>query len=714
MKNYYFLKLFFGLLIFIPKMTYAIDPPKITATGNQTYCPGTNAKIVSTVTLSDPNNLITEIYIQISTGYMNGQDQLILTNPISHPTIGADTFDPTTGKLRIYGIGASATSADFEAAIKDVVFYNSSPSPSGTREFSITIGQANYLPRNKHFYRYVSNAGIKWTDAKVAAESPGNYYYGLQGYLATLTAADEAQLAGAQAPGAGWIGGSDAVKEGEWKWVTGPEGLANGGTGTIFWNGAANGSTPNFAFWNNYEPNDYSGANPDTTSGDENYAHITTPGMLNGIKGSWNDLPNTGDTNPNSPYHPKGYIVEYGGMAPGDVDNLQISASTTMTISQITSTTPSPICSSGTFTLQATTSTGTINWHDASSGGNFLGTGNSYTTPSISATTTYYVDNGCPTRTPIIATVNIIPDAPSIKIPTSICGSGTVTLEASTNAGIISWFTTPIGVSDVANGTYFTTPILTQNTTYYAEAINNGCSNGIRIPVDIIVYTPPVVTDQEVVLCKSQTVTLDAQVTGMNYLWSPTGETTQQITVSTSGIYTVDVTSPSPENCTSRKKITVVEHNVPEIDRIDVNETTVVIYLKQEEPYFEFSVDGINYQSSNVFFNVPSGLQTAYVREVNRCSSDSRTFIVLIIPKFFTPNNDTYNDFWEVKGLINYPEAEVTIFDRYGKFIIQLNASRLTWDGTYNKQPLPATDYWYVLKIDKTRPEMRGHFSLKR
>jgi gliding motility-associated-like protein len=84
------------------------------------------------------------------------------------------------------------------------------------------------------------------------------------------------------------------------------------------------------------------------------------------------------------------------------------------------------------------------------------------------------------------------------------------------------------------------------------------------------------------------------------------------------------------------------------------------------------------------------------------------------MPKFFTPNNDTFNDFWEVKGLENYPEATVTLFDRYGKLIAILDPSNPTWDGTFNGADLPASDYWYVLKLDSESPEIRGHFSLKR
>jgi gliding motility-associated-like protein len=62
----------------------------------------------------------------------------------------------------------------------------------------------------------------------------------------------------------------------------------------------------------------------------------------------------------------------------------------------------------------------------------------------------------------------------------------------------------------------------------------------------------------------------------------------------------------------------------------------------------------------------------------------------------------------------NFPKWSASIYDRYGKLIINLNSSKYSWDGKFNNNPLPADDYWYRLKLDNTIPEVKGHFSLKR
>jgi hypothetical protein len=76
----------------------------------------------------------------------------------------------------------------------------------------------------------------------------------------------------------------------------------------------------------------------------------------------------------------------------------------------ITTTNPGSQCGPGSLTISATASIGTIYWYAASTGGTSLATGPTFTTPVLSATTTYYVEafnNGCPsaTRTPVVATI---------------------------------------------------------------------------------------------------------------------------------------------------------------------------------------------------------------------------------------------------------------------------------------------------------------------
>lgn len=678
-----FLFLFFSSIIIGQNVA-----PVLQATGNQIYCPQTTLPIVTNMSITDPDDVgISAMYIQISSGYIFGQDVLTLTGV--HPTIVA-SWNAIEGKLTLNGVSGNPTYVAFEAAIEAVVFSTTSSNPSGQRVFSITVGQANYLASTDHYYEFVPNIGINWNAAKNAAAA--STYYGLQGYLATITTMDEVQISGVQASGAGWIGGTDSDVEGVWKWATGPE------LGTIFWNGSVGGSTPNFAFWNTNEPNNL---------GEEDYAHVTAPGV--GQPGSWNDLTANGASG--GAYQPKGYIVEYGGM-PGD-PVLHISTTSTITIPQITTTTNGERCGSGSVILLATASSGTVNWYTTPTGGTPIYSGNSFTTPVLTTTTNYYVDAlplGCSvgSRTLVTATINALPVTQFIT-PTTICQNTSTTLSASTTAGIINWYDSATSNVPLSTGNTFTTPNLSTTTIYYFEALNNNCTS-IRTAITVQVSTAPNVQDEVVGICENTGVTIHAGISNATYVWS-TGATTQTIIIWDAGTYTVEITNSF--GCSATKTITATLYPLPRFDTVLVeNDQITIVPLNTGD--FEYSIDGVTYFSSPQFTITEGGLHTAYIREIHDCGYRSKDFVVVSIPNYFTPNNDGTNDFWSVKGAHYYPKATTVIFDRHGQLITTLRQNNPLWDGTFNNEKLPSTDYWFVTEIPETQQIIKGHFSLIR
>jgi gliding motility-associated-like protein len=54
------------------------------------------------------------------------------------------------------------------------------------------------------------------------------------------------------------------------------------------------------------------------------------------------------------------------------------------------------------------------------------------------------------------------------------------------------------------------------------------------------------------------------------------------------------------------------------------------------------------------------------------------------------------------------------IYDRFGKVIAELQGDTSSWDGTYNGNPLPSTDYWYTIRIPEIIKIYNGHFTLIR
>ncbi|HLA55043.1 MAG TPA: T9SS type B sorting domain-containing protein, partial [Flavobacterium sp.] len=83
---------------------------------------------------------------------------------------------------------------------------------------------------------------------------------------------------------------------------------------------------------------------------------------------------------------------------------------------------------------------------------------------------------------------------------------------------------------------------------------------------------------------------------------------------------------------------------------------------------------------------------------------------------YFTPNGDGFHDTWNIKDLSGEANSKISIYDRYGKFIAQIKPAGIGWDGTYNGQYLPSTDYWFVVDYEKEgqKKEFKAHFAMKR
>lgn len=189
----------------------------------------------------------------------------------------------------------------------------------------------------------------------------------------------------------------------------------------------------------------------------------------------------------------------------------------------VTSTTPASRCDAGSVTLQASASSGILNWYDAPTLGNLVGTGTNFTTPSISLTTIYYVEATSGTcssaRTAVTATVNVTPTITSTT-PNSRCDSGTVTLSAFASAGNVVWYANATGGTPLATTNSFTTPSISTTTTYYVEAVNGSCASGTRTPVIATVNTSPTITSTtNSTVCGQGGGTLFATASAGTVLW---------------------------------------------------------------------------------------------------------------------------------------------------------------------------------------------------
>lgn len=284
-----------------------------------------------------------------------------------------------------------------------------------------------------------------------------------------------------------------------------------------------------------------------------------------------------------------------------------------------------------------------------------------------------------------------------------------------TNEIIVDWGETPPG-----------------NYVVLVEEINNGCF-GEQQQLDVTVLAVPEFDLAPSFICREPTTSkvLDRArlQTGLpeslfSFTWYFEDEilpySRASIAVDQIGTYSVKVTNKQ-SGCQILDS-TTVEFSSPAIANIRVQQDfddtqRISIDVLQGMGDYEFALDNGDFQDRPEFLVTEAGAYTVTIRDKRGCGETGLVANVLTFPKFFSPNNDGFNDFWNIDGAQPIMEANISIYDRYGNLITQIDGQEKGWDGTADGKPLPSDDYWFVvdyINAFEMDAVFKSHFTLKR
>lgn len=285
-----------------------------------------------------------------------------------------------------------------------------------------------------------------------------------------------------------------------------------------------------------------------------------------------------------------------------------------------------------------------------------------------------------------------------------VCPGESVTLTA-TGGVTYLWDNFP------GNGNTQTVPVY-NTTTFTVYAIGaKGCKS--LIPAKITVEVVPEITSplMDVEMCIGDSIVLDAGAgTNYTYLWN-TGATTQTITATELGIYTVKIGNGICEKVFTVKVFgasspffTNVSYENNTLTAIATNPSINNIYGT-----LEYSIDGgINWQDSNVFTNlIDNTTYNILVRIKGTTCVGTVEFFTFAINNVITPNQDGVNDVLDLTNLKDFNNFDGSIYDRYGVEIFKFSKERPIWDGTISGKRLPTATYWYKFNFNYKKSKVQ-------
>ena len=150
--------------------------------------------------------------------------------------------------------------------------------------------------------------------------------------------------------------------------------------------------------------------------------------------------------------------------------------------------------------------------------------------------------------------------------------------------------------------------------------------------------------------------------------------------------------------------------------------------LNGTAPY-QYSLDGGPFQGSMSFDNLPAGTYIVTIQDLTGCEDtlliDLKEIIpppppidpdTLFIPTGFSPNGDGVNDTWQIRGLEQFPEGSIEVYNAWGSMLFRADATNYTpWNGQHQGKDMPPANYYFVIDLKSPDvPVRKGTLTLFR
>ncbi|WP_435654646.1 gliding motility-associated C-terminal domain-containing protein [Cellulophaga baltica] len=371
-------------------------------------------------------------------------------------------------------------------------------------------------------------------------------------------------------------------------------------------------------------------------------------------------------------------------------------------------------------------------------------------------------DDDC--ASPVLSVSLVVNEKPEIAATeNALCSEGIMTLEATATAGsVINWYATMDSTTPLEENTgSFTTPNLTQTTTYYAEAVLGSCPSD-RIPVIATISNEPVVQASTTLLnvCNvagadlPNVIDLNTGLTqNVSGTWVITSDPTNGLTIS--GTDTVDFINAPEGNYTFT--FTTDTAVAP------CSDASVTITVTVVECILDTDEDGLTDSQENELGTNPNNVDSdddgildaievgddlenpldedndgiIDALDSNTLDSDSDGIVDQLDPgnfnpcipntsagacdrecgvlfNQFSPNSDGINDSLTISCIESYPNNSIEIFDRYGNQVFKAERYQNNWSGTSKNGDLPKGTYYYVLNLGDSSPITKGWIQIIR